>query len=119
MPAKPSDPLHQHPPVPTAVENGDPAGARQVPPEPPQVIVRGFFVGGRGDLDHLIVAGVEGGGDAADAAALPAASQPSKTRMVEIRRSRSRALQLVQLTLVALQASGVVFLGQTLVHVQP
>jgi hypothetical protein len=64
------DPLYQHPPVPTAVINGDPAGARQVPPESPEVIMRGFFVGGRSDLDHLIVAGIQRGGDAANAAAL-------------------------------------------------
>ena len=73
--------------------------------------MRGFFVGGRGDLDHLIVAGVEGGGDAADAATLAGGIPTLEDQNGGNPPLPSRALQLVQLTLVALQAGGVVFLG--------
>ena len=64
------DPLDQHPAVPAAVEDGHPPGPRQMPPEPPEVVLRPFLVGRSGDRNHLIVARVEGRDDAADGAAL-------------------------------------------------
>ena len=53
------DPLNENASVPAAVEDRDLPGARQVPPEAPEVMLRPLLVGGRGDRDDLIRARVE------------------------------------------------------------
>ena len=62
--------LDQHAAIPGSVEQGQPASARQMPPEPPQVGLRLFLVGGCCNRDDLITARVQCAGDATDTAAL-------------------------------------------------
>jgi hypothetical protein len=63
---EPFDPLDQHPAVPAAIEDGQAAVAGQAAPESPQIVVRTFLVGGCGDGDDGVVAGVQGAGGATD-----------------------------------------------------
>jgi hypothetical protein len=65
------DPLHEHASVPGAVEHGHASPARQHGPEPPEEVVALLVVGGRGELRHTDVAGVERGDQALDRSALP------------------------------------------------
>src|SRR6476659_978200 len=62
--------LHQHAPVPGAVEDRRLAVSRDVAPEAPQVRLRAFFVGRRGHRDHSEEARVHGLREAPDGAAL-------------------------------------------------
>ena len=64
------DAFDEHAAVPAPIEDRDAAGTRQVPPEPPEIVMRPFLVGGRRDRDHLIVPRVEAAGDASNRAAL-------------------------------------------------
>ena len=64
------DPLDEHATVPGSIVDGDAAGSGHMAPESPQVMVGLFLVGGFGDRDDAIVAGIDGAGEAADGAAL-------------------------------------------------
>src|SRR6478752_733886 len=64
------DALDQNPAVPAAIEDGDPAAARQMPPKAPQIVVCPLFVGRRRDGDDPVAARVERPGDAPNRAAL-------------------------------------------------
>ena len=50
--------------------------AGEVPPEPPEIVLGPLLLGGGGDGDDAVVAGVEGRGEAADGAALAAGVPP-------------------------------------------
>ena len=100
------DALDQHATVPAAIEDRDAAGAGEMPPEPPQVVPRLLFVGGRTDRDHLIVAGIERAGDAPDRAAfaggIPAFEDEDRGDPFLL----CLALQLIEPALLALEGFG-------------
>jgi hypothetical protein len=65
------DALDQHAAVPGTVEDGDGRPfARQMAPEAPQVGLRAFLLGRRGDRHDAVLARIQRAGDATDGAAL-------------------------------------------------
>ena len=64
------DPLHQHPAVPRAIKNDRVAERRYLPPEPPQIRLRAFFVAGGCNWHDVIKARIHRPRDASNGAAL-------------------------------------------------
>ena len=103
------DALHQHPPVPGAVEHREHPAPREVTPEAPKVGLGELFLGRGGDGDDAIVARVEAGGHPTDGAALSSGVGPLEDgddRDFPVRRlpgeQRELALVAEELALVAL-----------------
>ena len=64
------DPFYQYPPVPTSVVYRRLSRAWNVSPKPPQIMMGKFFIARRRNSDDLILARIEGVGNATDSTAL-------------------------------------------------
>ena len=119
------DAFHQYPPVPRAIVEGEPAMARQMAPEAPEVGLRALLLRRRRNRDVAVHTRVEGGGDAPDRAALAgrvvALEHADDRHRLEARVARSDVqapLPLPELLLVLVPGHRLVELERAQ-HVQP
>src|SRR6266550_388455 len=111
-------PLDQHPTVPGAIENHDPAVRRYVTPEAPQIGLRALFLGRRGGGHGDVLPRIERTGDAPNRAALAGSVRTLEDEDQRMMREALVARQSGQLALVLLQLLLVVFAGKLLGQVE-
>src|ERR1700680_2398640 len=111
-------PLDQHPTVPGAIENHDPAVRRNVTPEAPQIGLRALFLGRRGDRHGDVLPRIERAGDAPNRAAFAGSVRALEDKDQRMMREALVARQFRQLALVLLQLALVVFAGKLLGQVE-
>src|SRR3984893_1465594 len=102
-------PFDQHPTVPGAIENHDPAVRRYVTPEPPQVGLRALVLGRRGDGHGDVLPRIERAGDAPNRAAFAGSVRTFEDEDQRMMREALVARQLGQLALVLLHLPLVIF----------